>query len=136
MPDDAPRIGNAAGPAGLTASEQARETAAALAGSRVRRRSKRGGLHPRFSVPRLRKRSKPGAVAGIESSDLAGMPSAPERVSMTCIDYGPGRAQVQEVQDVAAFLAAHRPEWATVRWINSDGSGATRSSGPSASSRP
>jgi magnesium transporter len=49
------------------------------------------------------------------------MPSAQEPVSMTCIDYGPDHAQVQEVQDVTAFLSAHRPEWATVRWINVDG---------------
>jgi magnesium transporter len=87
-----------------------------------RRRSRRSGpLRPRFSVPRLRKRSKPGAVAGIELSELARMPSAQEPVSMTCIDYGIHQAQVQEVKDVAAFLAAHRPEWVTVRWINVDG---------------
>jgi magnesium transporter len=49
------------------------------------------------------------------------MPSAQEPVSMTCIDYGPDHAQVQEVRDVTAFLSAHRPEWATVRWINVDG---------------
>jgi magnesium transporter len=28
---------------------------------------------------------------------------------------------VQEVRDLAAFVAAHRPNWALVRWINVDG---------------
>jgi magnesium transporter len=87
-----------------------------------RRRPRRGGaVRSHFSVPRLRKRSKPGAVAGIELSELAEMPAAQEPVSITCIDYGTQQAQVQEVKDLAAFLAVHRPEWATVRWINVDG---------------
>ena len=93
-----------------------------VARTQGRRRSRRAGsMRPHFSVPRLRKRSKPGAVAGIELSDLARMPEAQEPVSITCIDYGPQQAQVQEVTDLAAFLAAHRPEWSTVRWINVDG---------------
>ncbi len=89
-----------------------------------RRRAKRGVPRPRFSVPRLRKRKKPGAVAGIELSELAKMPDAGEaraEAAVTCIDYGPHSAQVVEVRDLAGFLAAHRPEWATVRWINVDG---------------
>jgi magnesium transporter len=77
----------------------------------------------RFGVPRLRKRSKPGADAGIELSDLARMPATQEPVSVTCIDYGPQQAQTQTVTDLPAFLSAHRPEWATVRWINIDGLG-------------
>ncbi len=76
---------------------------------------------PHFGVPRLRKRSKPGAVAGIELSELARMPGTQEPVSITCIDYGPHQSQVLEVTDLDAFLAGHRPEWATVRWINVDG---------------
>jgi magnesium transporter len=40
---------------------------------------------------------------------------------VTCIDYGPSQVRVQEVQDLNAFVAGHRPEWATVRWINVDG---------------
>jgi magnesium transporter len=74
-------------------------------------------------VPRVRKRSKPGAVAGIELSDLAHMPAAHEPVSVTCIDYGPQQATVQTITDLPAFLSAHRPEWAAVRWINIDGLG-------------
>jgi magnesium transporter len=84
---------------------------------RVRRRSR-----PR--VPRLRKRKKPGAVAGMELSELAKLPG-PEgehgEVIVTCIDYGPNQAQVLDVTDLPAFMAEHRPEWATVRWINVDG---------------
>ena len=72
-------------------------------------------------VPRVRKRSKPGAVAGIELSELARMPATQEPVSVTCIDYGPDQAHVQTVTDLPAFLSAHRPEWATNRWINIDG---------------
>lgn len=85
------------------------------------RRSRGGLLRQRFPVPRLRKRSRPGAVAGIELSDLARMPVEQGAVTVTCIDYSPGRAQVLDVKDVAAFLAAHRPEWSAVRWINVDG---------------
>ena len=74
-------------------------------------------------MPRVRKRSKPGAVAGIELSDLARMPATQEPVAVTCIDYGLHQAHVQVVTDLPAFLSAHRPEWATVRWINIDGLG-------------
>ncbi len=93
-------------------------------GGQVRRR-RRGvrSLRPRFHVPRVRKRSKPGAVAGIELSDLARMPATQEPVAVTCIDYGPEQAHVENVTDLAAFLSGHRPEWATVRWINIDGLG-------------
>ncbi len=82
-------------------------------------------LKPRFGVPRLRKRSRPGADAGIELSDLARMPATQEPVSVTCIDYGPQQAHAQTVTDLPAFLSAHRPEWAAVRWINIDGVGDT-----------
>jgi len=92
-------------------------------GQECRRRTGVRSLRPRFSVPRVRKRSKPGAVAGIELSDLARMPTAREPVTVTCIDYGPQQAHVEGVTDLAAFLSARRPEWATVRWINIDGLG-------------
>jgi magnesium transporter len=87
-----------------------------------RRRPRRSMPRPR--IPRLRKRKKPGAVAGIELSELARLPSAEGAqgaVIVTCIDYGPQQSQAFEVQDVTGFLAAHRPEWSTVRWINVDG---------------
>jgi len=105
--------------------EASEATGSADQGAAPERRRRKGvrSLRPRFSVPRVRKRSKPGAVAGIELSDLARMPAAKEPVTVTCIDYGPQQAHVQSVTDLAAFLSAHRPEWATVRWINVDGLG-------------
>jgi magnesium transporter len=93
------------------------------AGQARQRRKGVRSLAPRFKVPRVRKRSKPGAVAGIELSELARMPATQEPVTVTCIDYGPQQAHVQRVADLPSFLAVHRPEWATVRWINVDGLG-------------
>jgi magnesium transporter len=122
MTNKADREATAAGQAGMTTPEAAPGAPGGQPPNQGRRRNRRSGeLRPRLGVPRLRKRSKPGAVAGIELSELARMPSAQEPVSMTCIDYGVQQAQVQEVKDIAAFLAVHRPEWATVRWINADG---------------
>lgn len=42
-------------------------------------------------------------------------------VRVTCIDYCREQVQVQEVHDIAEFLAHHRPPWSHVRWINIDG---------------
>ncbi|HEY3384835.1 MAG TPA: magnesium/cobalt transporter CorA [Vicinamibacterales bacterium] len=86
-----------------------------------RRSDHHGRKRSRASVPRLLKRSKPGAVAGIDLDDLARMPSTAESVAISCIDYGPAQASAAEVKDLDKFLAAHRPEWAAVRWINVDG---------------
>ena len=92
------------------------ETEAAIAPAERKRRSVR---KPR--LPRLRKRSKPGAMPGIDIDQLAKMPSTAEPVVVTCIDYGPEQARAETVSDVASFVAAHRPEWGSVRWINVDG---------------
>jgi len=70
---------------------------------------------------RQRKAKKPGSVAGIELDELARMPSTPGPVAITVIDYGPDQVEIQQVGDIDAFIAAHRPEWAAVRWINVDG---------------
>jgi magnesium transporter len=110
-------------PAATAAAPEAAESGDAGAGRVRRRKASVRSLRPRFSVPRVRKRSKPGAVAGIELSELARMPATQEPVAVTCIDYGPQQAHVQTVTDLTAFLSAHRPEWATVRWINIDGLG-------------
>jgi magnesium transporter len=72
-------------------------------------------------LPRPRKASKPGAVPGIDLEQLSRMPSGTEAVRVICIDYGPDQVHAQEVADIAAFVASHRPAWATVRWINVDG---------------
>lgn len=117
-------VSDQAAPAEMPVSEPAPEATGSQPQDKARRRSRRGLPKPRFSVPRLRKRSKPGAKAGIELSDLAKMPSEPgpqAPVSVTCIDYGPGQAQVTQVPDVPSFLNLHRPEWSAVRWINVDG---------------
>jgi magnesium transporter len=53
--------------------------------------------------------------------DLATMPSTRGQVRVTCTDYSPDRAQVQEVANIEDFIAEHRPEWTAVRWINVDG---------------
>jgi magnesium transporter len=79
----------------------------------------------RSRLPRLRKRSRPGAVAGIELEDLSRMPAA-QPALVRCIDYSPDQVQVQEVHDIDRFLREHRSEWSTVRWINVDGLGDTR----------
>jgi magnesium transporter len=81
---------------------------------------KKTPAHPRPSLrlPRLKKKSRPGAVAGIELDALARMPSSPGPVSITCIDYAPENVQVQDVRDIDDFVARHRPEWSAVRWIN------------------
>ncbi len=63
----------------------------------------------------------PGTAAGIETEELSRRPSSEEPVHVTCIDYSPEKVQVQEVTDTEAFIAAHRPEWSQVRWINIDG---------------
>ena len=44
---------------------------------------------------------------------------------ITCIDFGPERAEARDVSDLPGFLAAHRPDWTSVRWINVDGLGDT-----------
>ncbi|MEW6367603.1 MAG: magnesium/cobalt transporter CorA [Acidobacteriota bacterium] len=74
-----------------------------------------------FRLPRLSKKSKPGALPGIEPHELSQLPSTPERVHITCIDYSPEQVRVMEVEDVDTFVGAHRPEWSSVRWINVDG---------------
>jgi magnesium transporter len=80
---------------------------------------RRRSLKPR--LPRVRKTSAPGSVPGIELEQLSRMPSGAVPAVVRCIDYGPGQVQSQEIRDLDAFIAGHRPEWATVRWINVDG---------------
>jgi magnesium transporter len=64
--------------------------------------------------------SQPGAAAGIEYHELVHTPGAPP-ARVTCTDYCPDQLQVQEVPDLAAFLAVHRPPWSRVRWIHVEG---------------
>ncbi len=63
----------------------------------------------------------PGAAPGVEHDEIASLPGGSEAMRLTCIDYCPTEMHVQEIDDPAAFLAHHRPEWSVVRWIHADG---------------
>jgi magnesium transporter len=63
-------------------------------------------------------KSSPGAAPGVELDEITSLPSGPERVWLTCIDYSPGEVLIQEIEDLPDFLSHHRPEWSCVRWIN------------------
>ncbi|MCB1777679.1 MAG: magnesium/cobalt transporter CorA [Candidatus Competibacteraceae bacterium] len=68
----------------------------------------------------------PGAAPGIEHEEIADLPRGAGQVHIRCIDYCPEQVLVQEIHDLEAFLARHRPEWTAVRWINVDGLSDTR----------
>ena len=74
-------------------------------------------------LPRRFKKAAPGSAAGIEPHELVPIPGAAPSVRITCADYSPERVEFQDVLDLPAFIAAHRPEWSVVRWINVDGLG-------------
>ena len=46
---------------------------------------------------------------------------AREPTRVTCIDYSVEQCQVQEIEDIPAFLESHRPAWSQIRWINVEG---------------
>ena len=71
-------------------------------------------------LPKLSK-GRPGAAAGIEHADLATLPSQPGGAKVTVVDYAVGHVEAQVVEDITAFVAQHRPDWSSVRWINVDG---------------
>lgn len=62
--------------------------------------------------------SPPEADPGLELDQLLAMPASSGRATVTCNDYSVDRCSVAEVPDLDAFLAAHRPDWVRVRWIN------------------
>jgi magnesium transporter len=71
-----------------------------------------------LKLPVRFEKGTPGATPGIEVHELASMPTTRGEVRVTCIDYSPERAQVQEMTSVDDFVTAHRPDWTVVRWIN------------------
>ncbi len=62
-----------------------------------------------------------GAPPGVEHEDIVKLPGGSAPVRVTCVDFGPAQAHMQDVRNVPEFLAGRRPEWAEVRWINVDG---------------
>lgn len=66
----------------------------------------------------------PGAAPGIEHDELAALlPENAGPARVTCVDFSPSEVAMQEISDLADFLAHHRPAWSAVRWINVDGLG-------------
>ena len=61
---------------------------------------------------------RPGMAPGIEHHEIPDLPHGSGQVQITSVDYSPGQFAIQEVQDLNAFLAHHRPEWSVVRWIS------------------
>lgn len=79
---------------------------------------------PRFlKLPTRFGKRKPGAAPGLTAEQLEALPApkAAGPVKITVIDYSPERVEMQGVLDFEAFIAAHRPSWTAVRWINIDG---------------
>ena len=75
----------------------------------------------RRRLPRILGISRPDRIPGVELEELAHMPSRAGSVAVTCIDYGQAQWSAEEVTDIEAFVARHRPDWSVVRWINVDG---------------
>ena len=92
---------------------------AAPAPKKSRRARRRLALERRFG-------ETVAASPGITLEELSKLPSSPEGVRISCIDYSLDQVLQQEVKDLPAFLSGHRPPWTTVRWINIDGLGDMR----------
>lgn len=75
---------------------------------------RRLGLARRFG-------KKVAASPGITLEELAKLPTTKGAAKISCIDYSPESCRIQEVDDLEAFLAEHRPPGTAVRWINVDG---------------
>ncbi len=74
--------------------------------------------------PRLNlRRPAPGTAPGITLDDLGKLAAGTAPVYLSVIDYCADWVQRREIApgDFEAFLAQHRPEGTTVRWINVDG---------------
>lgn len=83
------------------------------------RRRQRREASPPPAMPRAA-HAAAGSAAGIEYHELIQTPDqTPARI--VCTDYCADQMQVQEVTDIAAFLAVHRPTWSHVRWIHVEG---------------
>lgn len=74
-------------------------------------------MNPQFAALQ----NDPAAAPGVEHDEIVARPSDPGHVRVTCVDYCPAKMVEQQIDDLAGFLACHRPEWVDVRWINVDG---------------
>lgn len=68
----------------------------------------------------------PGEAPGIEHDELLIQPARTDSFEqitarITCIDYCPAKVSIEEIPNLADFLAHHRPEWSVVRWISVEG---------------
>jgi magnesium transporter len=89
-------------------------------GQRIKRRRPRGADVSSPAVPRVTHAPPAGSAAGIEYHELVRTPGV-AAARVVCTDYCAEQMQVQEVTDIAAFLAVHRPTWSHVRWIHVEG---------------
>ena len=80
----------------------------------------RGAQMPKLKLLRFRK-PLPGASPGLHAHDLEKLEAGPEPVEVTCIDYCPEWVKRHTVDDMAHFIAEHRPAGTQVRWINVGG---------------
>jgi len=79
--------------------------------------------HRELKLPTRFGKRPPGAAPGLYPDQVgklaAPKPAAP--VKVTVIDYSVDQVEMRGVLDFDEFIAAHRPAWAAVRWINIDG---------------
>ena len=101
------------------------EPGAPAEGHHLRRRGRKGPPKGKrgLRLPRRFQKAAPGSAPGIEPHELVAAPGKHVSVRITCIDFSPEQAHFEDVQDLPGFIARHRPEWSTVRWINVDGLG-------------
>lgn len=64
-----------------------------------------------------------GAAPGIEHDEITRFATRAEPARITCVDYSPAQAKVQEISRLDDFINDHRPEWSAVRWVNVEGLG-------------
>lgn len=74
-----------------------------------------------LELPIRFEKGEPGSVPGVDVRELRTKPGKPGEVRVTCFDYCAEQVQAQEITDIDAFVAVHRPSWSAVRWINVDG---------------
>jgi magnesium transporter len=88
--------------------------------------TKQSSILPEMEVRPMKKRFKsthhaPGTAPGIELDEITRLPSGTGPVRITCIDYNPAQASIQEISALEEFVGKHRPDWSKVRWISVDG---------------